>query len=741
MSAHDLGGRPTPRQILAARVSDYLMRHGRPTSDAPVFCDKILSVLADPVDEAGLVDLVGFDELAWAMELLASRDELAYTQQPAGVTAHDVFPVDDVRAPIVRTGPVDLLAEIRAGRRLRKVVKAKVVQTLPLKATVVVPMQTRRVEEKSEVVTIAYKPTVVTDELRALNRECYERQAAADRRRKGSTPVNPARAARKTSQDLEVHARATTPRVTTEDLFDAAESGLAARVAQLGARAKRERSNEENAEMFKHGGLGPDGWTGLMRAALFGFAPVLRELLKLGADVSRQNIYGQTALELAVANGKQDAVQILLAAGAAKHVELHAFGAVRAAVRRGTPNLLGLDAVRRLFLYDEQVRVRLEGELDEAQADAAALRAELVTAAGCADAVDRHLTARLDEALAKSNDAQAELKRVSKEAAQAEAASRKSSAQKLQLLQEDLERGAREQEELREALREAQEQFRPLLEPEPAEQLDEQLRLAVEMLAETEGKLAIAESEAKASECRIADAEVGHAETCARLMAELESSRCQVAELDRTHAVDQERVREAEAGLARERERARLAEENVAAAQTDAAKTGWKCAELATKLEKQQELCAQAEAAAATQKAVQEKIAQQAAALRMVRAEEQAAQIAADGLREDLRAAKAEMAELHKEKAMLRKQAAETQKREAQARKDVVVAKRDAQAAQLLIAKLEADRKQCVQASAVALGAPVPKAARTDKKDAGWPHAESIQPPPPTKREDDWCML
>merc|ERR1719331_2578473 len=86
-------------------------------------------------------------------------------------------------------------------------------------------------------------------------------------------------------------------------------------------------------EAMATGGLGADGWTGLMRAALFGFEGVVRALLDLGVDIRRQNLFGQTALELAVQHGHGLVVDLLLVApDSGEAARLHNFAAVRQAL-------------------------------------------------------------------------------------------------------------------------------------------------------------------------------------------------------------------------------------------------------------------------------------------------------------------------------------------------------------------------------------------------------------------------
>ena len=60
-----------------------------------------------------------------------------------------------------------------------------------------------------------------------------------------------------------------------------------------------------------------EGYTALMRAALYDRVSVLGELLTRGADTERRDgLFGMTALSVAAGNGRERSVQRLLQAGA-----------------------------------------------------------------------------------------------------------------------------------------------------------------------------------------------------------------------------------------------------------------------------------------------------------------------------------------------------------------------------------------------------------------------------------------
>jgi len=200
------------------------------------------------------------------------------------------------------------------------------------------------------------------EHLRALNRECFERQAAAERRSQER------RGAERAKKGLNTRVERREDRPLSAVLYDAAERGSLQEVQSIGQRLQRARDGLDGKcdrisgkEALLAGGVGPDGWTGLMRAALFGFAPVVDELLALGADPAKQNLYGQTALELAIVNGHRACAKALLAPAS---LRLHDFRAARSALKNRWDELLDMEVIRELVEHDAVRRAELESELE-----------------------------------------------------------------------------------------------------------------------------------------------------------------------------------------------------------------------------------------------------------------------------------------------------------------------------------------------------------------------------------------
>lgn len=215
--------------------------------------------------------------------------------------------------------------------------------------------------------SLRFQPTekeMTWDELRKLNRECFDRAAAAEQR----TESRREKRGRKKREE-QVHVAEERP--LNAQLYDAAERGSLLAVRQIGRRLLDGNGLGRPCAELKAGGIGPDGWTGLMRAALFGFTPVVRELLTLGADASKQNLYGQTAAELAILNGHRQCADVLVGRAVANNREilrLHDFGAARAVLRRRWDEFVDMDLIRELVEHDALRRAELESSLEAAEA-------------------------------------------------------------------------------------------------------------------------------------------------------------------------------------------------------------------------------------------------------------------------------------------------------------------------------------------------------------------------------------
>jgi hypothetical protein len=279
-----------------------------------------------PVDEEALVDVVGVDDVALVCDLLRYRPR------------------------------ADLLLALKEQ-------DPKAVWTAPAQAP----------EPETEMTwddAIEPETEMTWDELRALNRACFDRHEAATRRTEQRRGERKQRARPTPNRDAPV----SDDRPLSAVLYDAAERGSLADVKSTGARLQRARNESQGnwaQEALLAGGVGPDGWTGLMRAALFGFAPVVKELLALGADSMKQNLYGQTALELAIVNGHRQCANMLVSKGHQLDHEclaLHDFGAVRAALQKRWDELLDMEVIRALAEHDAVKRAELASELDRCEA-------------------------------------------------------------------------------------------------------------------------------------------------------------------------------------------------------------------------------------------------------------------------------------------------------------------------------------------------------------------------------------
>lgn len=272
------------RGVHLEKCGEFAARHGL---DADEVCTQILGVLTHdgPVAEDALCDLLGYDELPWVMDLIAHR-ELRASAGPAWPAAPP------------------------AGRTTRS-------GNLPTTADLPPPPDSRD-----------------WPQIYAENHACYERGAAADRRAAACK-----RLARSERCPRRCPARAQSPRddappapVTPDELYQAVESGSLAAVAAVAARAQRE-DRPSAREALASGGVGPDGWTGLMRAALQGSVP-------------------------------------LLGSGGASTATWHDFAAVRSALRHPDIALLvGFPAVRQMHDADQATIARLQADGEGALAE------------------------------------------------------------------------------------------------------------------------------------------------------------------------------------------------------------------------------------------------------------------------------------------------------------------------------------------------------------------------------------